>query len=321
MNTMQGSTPPIISAVICTRNRGDSVVATLETVLANTHPNFEVILVDQSTNGETLQAISHFMEDQRLRYVPTPTSGLGRARNIGLAHARGSIIAFTDDDCTVPSTWLQAVEQIFDQNPHVGVVFCNVAAAPYDQALGFIPTYERRTSAIIHTIYGKWQARGIGAGIAVRQTMLDLVGTFDDHLGAGAMFSSCEDGDMAVRAVLNGWWIYETAETTIVHYGFRTWAEGKKLTKRDWYGIGAAYSKPIKRGRLGILVVIWYEAMVMGFLEPLIKLLRFQRPQGLRRVVYFFQGFMHGLHTPIDHYMRFTTSGHSSNETLQIDRV
>src|SRR5690349_12569414 len=106
------SIQPAISVVICTRNRGDSIAATLDTIVTNTHSNFEVIVVDQSTNQDTFNAIRRFQSVECFQYIQSDTQGVSRARNIGLARARGDIVVFTDDDCTVPENWLESIEPI-----------------------------------------------------------------------------------------------------------------------------------------------------------------------------------------------------------------
>lgn len=291
--------PPRVSVIICTRNRGDSAVLTLETVLANSHPSFELILVDQSTSPETHRAVARFGDDPRFIYLPTTTRGLGRARNIGLAAARGEIVAFTDDDCSVPPNWLAVIEATFHRNPRIGVVFCNVKAGPFDASQGFIPAYERQDSKLVQSMWDKCAARGIGAGIAVRRAAAEALGGFDEELGAGGYFPSCEDGDMAVRAILKGWWVYETAEVAVIHYGFRTWQQGKDLTQRDWVGIGAAYAKPLKCGHWSAAILVGYELLV-AIRKPLESLVRRGRPQGAGQAAYFVQGFIQGLRTPVD---------------------
>lgn len=289
-----------ISAVVCTRNRGASAAATIASILANTHPNFEVILVDQSTNQTTEEAVSGFRTDPRFRYLRSATKGLGRARNIGLAQAQSAIVVFTDDDCTVPEDWLAVMDATFAAAPRVTVAFCNVAAAPHDTTKGFIPAYMRKDSKLVRTFWDKCRARGIGAGIAVRRKEALALGGFDEQLGAGAHFPSCEDGDLAMRALAQGQWVYETDQVAVLHYGFRTWEEGKELTKRDWIGIGAAYAKPLLCGHWGALVVVLYEAGVVGLLVPLLLLLQLRKPQGLRRLSYFGIGFWQGWCTPVD---------------------
>jgi len=105
----------------------------------------------------------------------------------------------------------------------------------------------------------KNQARGIGAGMAARRAEAVTLGGFDEMLGPGAPFPACEDGDLAVRALLAGFQVYETAKTSVTHFGFRTWAEGRELSRRDWLGIGAAYVKPLKCGRWAFVSVPAHE--------------------------------------------------------------
>lgn len=289
-----------VSAVVCTRNRGDRIVPTITSILANTGCEFELIIIDQSSDERCAQAVAPYIGDARIRYVRSTQVGLGNARNAGLRLAKAEAVAFTDDDVVVPPTWLAATQRIFRERPRVAVAFFNVSAAEHDRSKGFIPAYERQGSVEVTTVLGKCAARGIGAGLCVRRhAVLDL-GGFDGMLGAGGVFSSCEDGDVALRALLAGWHIFETDEVTVVHDGFRTWAEGKELTKRDWYGIGAAYAKPIKAGRLDASVVVLYEGVARAILHPWSPVLRLKPPHGLKRGAYFWWGFVAGLRTPVE---------------------
>src|SRR5690606_12453731 len=102
--------PPRVSVVICTRNRGDSLVGTVQSILDNPHPSFEIIVVDQSTNDDTLTALQPFQADPRVCYIRSNTVGTGKARNIGLFAARGDIVAYTDDYCFVPKNWIQDLD-------------------------------------------------------------------------------------------------------------------------------------------------------------------------------------------------------------------
>ena len=67
----------MITALVCTRNRGSSIVATLLSILANSHPKFEVIVVNQSTNEETESAVAPLLNDPRLRYLRQSGQGAG----------------------------------------------------------------------------------------------------------------------------------------------------------------------------------------------------------------------------------------------------
>ncbi len=291
---------PTISAVICTRNRGNRVCAAVASILANDHPAFELIVIDQSTDTVTATALQQFRHDRRLRYIATRTKGLGRARNIGLQLAHAPLVAFTDDDCRVPTDWLRIIEDELRREPEAAVLFCNVLEGPHDANAGFIPGYQRHQRVVVKTFAGKCRARGIGAGMAVRRETLLQMGGFDEALGAGGRFPSAEDADIAVRAIAYGRSVVETPATYVIHDGFRTWREARELAARDWEGLGAAYIKPLRAGHWRASIVFLYELLVPSLLEPLLPLLRLQRPRGLGRLIAFMRGSLRGLAHPID---------------------
>ena len=297
---MQKSSAEPITALVCTRNRGSQITGTLVSILASTHPQFELIIVDQSENSETEEAVAPFLSDLRLRYFRSREQGLGRARNFGLAQSCAEVVAMTDDDCEVPPHWLETMAAVFAEHPIVAVAFCSVAPATHDSEAGFIPAYQRPGRRLLSGTLGKCKARGIGAGISVRRVMVLEIGGFDTLLGAGGRFPSCEDWDMAVRALLKGYGVYETDAVAVKHLGYRTWAEGKALARRDWVAIGAAYSKPLKCGYWRFAVVPLYEFSRNTLWPPLSDLLHGRKPRGLGRIFAFVQGFVQGWKTPVD---------------------
>jgi len=291
---------PPITAAISTRNRGDKILATIESIFANEAIDFDVLVIDQSTNEETAQALQPFYALPNFTYIATKSKGASRGRNMALQQARTEIVAFTDDDCMVPTNWLATIETTFATHPQVGMLFCRVDAAAHDHTQGFVPTYALESDQIVRDARGKNRARGIGAGMAMRRGAALELGGFDEVLGPGSQFMDCEDGDLAVRHLINGWWIYETAAVTVIHDGFRSWQEGRELTRRNWTGIGAAYAKPLRGGHWSYLQVTLYEGIYQALLKPLSRLLLLKRPRGLARFYYFGRGFFAGMQTPID---------------------
>lgn len=289
-----------ISVVIPTRNRGNSVVMTLESVFQNTHPNFEVILVDQSNNQDTAEAIKDYLVKENFQYIQTDTQGASRARNIGLARARGSIVAFTDDDCTVPIDWLDEISRIFWGRPSVNILFCNVLPALHDISSGTIPHHRYTESKDINSLAAYIGKIGMAAGMAVRSEPICQMGGFDENLGPGSLFKCGEDYDLALRALIRQMVIYETDQISVIHFGFRTFDEFRELTKRDWYGIGATQAKILKCSQWKILPLIGYNLFVRGLLQPMSAIFEQKKPQGFKRFTYFLIGFIRGFKTPVD---------------------
>jgi GT2 family glycosyltransferase len=136
--------------------------------------------------------------------------------------------------------------------------------------------------------------------MAVRRAAVLALGGFDETFGPGARFGSGDDWDISHRMLLSGWHVYETAHLSILHHGFRTFAEGSTHARRDWVAIGALCAKPIRAGYFSAVVVpLWYFS-VLALWPPLRDLLRLRRPSGLSRIVGFIRGFVQGLRTSVD---------------------
>src|SRR5215212_10675803 len=103
-----------IAVVIPTRNRGESVVATVRSLLADRGTGFELIVVDQSDDDATRRALSS-LQAPNLRYVRTSTRGSAAARNVGIRHARSDLVAMTDDDCEVSPGWIDGLAEDFSR--------------------------------------------------------------------------------------------------------------------------------------------------------------------------------------------------------------
>ena len=286
---------------ICTRNRGASIVDTLKSVMACTPADFEVIVIDQSTNDDTQNAIMAGSPDARLRYMRTPTKGLSRARNIAIAAAANDIVVFTDDDCIVPPDYMTVFASIFAANPRVAVAYCNVKPFPHDPTQGMIPIYVRTGDALLTRLVDRCVARGIGAGMAVRRSMLNEMGGFDEMQGPGARFGTADDMEIAQRALMLGFHVYETDKVAVLHNGYRSWKEYRtKMSHTDWYAIGSCFAKGLKSGHLSMLVVMSYEFWVR-LIRPLVyDLVHLKRPYGLLRPFYLIHGIVAGLLTPVD---------------------
>lgn len=291
---------PKVSVIICTRNRGNLITLTLESVLANIYESFEVLVIDQSTNDETKSAIQSLLIDPRLIYIRTNTSGLSIARNIGLKEAKGEFLAYTDDDCTVPKNWVEKIYHTFQEHPRLAVLNCNVIPpSNYDKS-SFIPGYQITNNRTLFSIKDCYQGIGIGAGMAVRRKTIISIGGFDEALGAGAKLSAGEDHDIVIRALIHGWQAFDLADTHVVHYGSRNIAETKILSKRNWYGLGATYIKPIKCFHWKAGIVFISRPVLRDLFKPYLNIFRFKKPRGALRLVYFLKGIISGCQLPVD---------------------
>jgi glycosyltransferase involved in cell wall biosynthesis len=101
-----------ITVILCTFNRSSILQNALESLAAQIMPDsvsWEAIVVDNNSKDATRAVVNEYClrHPGRFRYLFEPAQGLSRARNAGIRHARGAIIAFIDDDVTAETTWLQ----------------------------------------------------------------------------------------------------------------------------------------------------------------------------------------------------------------------
>jgi hypothetical protein len=268
--------------------------------LASEGVELELIVIDQSDEGRRDETRLLLPDDGRLRYVPSRTRGLGAGLDEGLSLATWPVIVHTDDDCVVSPEWVLGMAMTLEDHPRAGLVFCNVVAAPYDPSEGYVPTYEVGRTRILRSVLATCLGRGLGAGMAFRQSAVREVGGVDAMMGAGSRFHSCEDWDIELRMLLSGWEVVHTPEVSVVHHGFRTFAEGRDHAMRDWFGIGACMAKLARAGHPSALVIAAWQLGVYGVLPPLGDVIRLRRPRGLQRVVSFCRGFAVGLVSPVD---------------------
>jgi hypothetical protein len=187
-----------------------------------------------------------------------------------------------------------------EEQPKAAILFCNVTPSAHDRSNGYIPAFERTCDRRMSTVIAARHGLGMGAGMALRRETVLSFGGFDEAFGPGSRFPSGDDWDIALRALLFGWQVYESSRLSIVHHGFRTLLEGREHTLRDWRAIGALCAKPIRAGYpAGIMIALWLFS-VDALWPPVRDIVRLRRPTGRMRLVGFVRGFKEGLLTPVD---------------------
>jgi hypothetical protein len=106
---------PTVSVIIPTFQRRELVQRAAASVLAQSYSDFELILVDDGSTDGTEEAFTPVPD--RVRYVRQEQRGTSAARNTGIAHARGEIIAFLDSDDRWLRHHLDVVVKTFDRHP------------------------------------------------------------------------------------------------------------------------------------------------------------------------------------------------------------
>ena len=101
---------PIISVILPTRNSQKYIHQTLNSIFNQTYSNFEIIIIDDDSQDDTLDII-HKYNDERIRIIQGPGKGLAAALNVGIRNARGKYLARIDaDDIAMPKRFEKQVD-------------------------------------------------------------------------------------------------------------------------------------------------------------------------------------------------------------------
>jgi glycosyltransferase involved in cell wall biosynthesis len=185
-----------ISVVIPAHNEAKIISKTLEAILAQKYPDFEVIVVDNASYDGTAEVVFDFLANiasqesyihNRVRVVTEPRKGLLYARECGRKESRGDIIANIDADCLPETDWLDVAEKYFHKHADVVAV-----SGPYDYYDAH-PYFKISSKIMQNYIYRpishilQWPfIRGgavlIGGNNLIRADILKKIGGYDTRL-------------------------------------------------------------------------------------------------------------------------------------------
>lgn len=182
------TTTPLVSVVIPTYNRPELLVLAVQSVLAQTFQNFEIIIVD---DGESVETVVQEIKDPRITYIKNPKSlGGAGARNRGASLAHGTLIAFLDDDDLWVPEKLCIQVALLKQHPETGFCFCAVKNVYSDHEEDtHVPTGVHDLKQLSLTRFKGF----LTSGLVVRKALFECVGGFD------ASFPSHQEAELMIR--------------------------------------------------------------------------------------------------------------------------
>ena len=203
------------SVVICTYNRAASVGVVIDDLAAQTglgQRRCEVLVIDNNSTDGTRAVVEARQGKSAcpIRYTLEPKQGKSHALNRGIAEARGSILAFTDDDVRIPPSWLAALLEPFDDPACMGVAGAVLPqwTTPRPSWISDIEPY-RMMGAIVQYWQGSRpgpaSASPIGANCAWRREVFSRHGTYRTDLGPGGESAPLgEDTEFGLRVMSRG---------------------------------------------------------------------------------------------------------------------
>ena len=207
---------PFMSVIVCSYNGSATIEDCLQGLMELDYPAYEVIVVNDGSQDGTADIAKRFP----VKLITTPNCGLSNARNTGLSHAKGEIVAYIDDDAYPDTHWLRYLAYAYLHSSHVGIGGPNLSPpndGPIAKCVAHAP------GGPVHVLVSDETAEHIpGCNMSFRKTALTAVGGFDPIYHAAG-----DDVDLC-------WRMQEAGETIGFHPSAVVWHHRRNSLKAYW---------------------------------------------------------------------------------------
>ncbi len=191
----------LVSVIIPAYNAQRFLAETLHSLLAQTYPHWEAIVIDDGSNDETLVIAERFaQDDSRFRVLTQVNAGVSASRNVGLSAATGEHVAFLDaDDVWHPQKLESQVHAI--QAHSVDFIYCSASYHDVDGTLYYEPDWSPYIGLFTGDEFFIRQYISLfllPSCVMVRRALIEQCGGFNTNL------RSAEDGELWLRMAQNG---------------------------------------------------------------------------------------------------------------------
>lgn len=231
------------SLILATVGRSDDVGRLIRSLSAQTDRRFELIVVDQNVDDR----LAPFIDEGKvagieLLHLRLDRPSLSGARNLGLAHASGEIVAFPDDDCWYEADVVATVLAAFSRERSLdGVIGCWVEQAVAHPA-------KPHTGMLSGEAWRRFRGGDASSiSLFLKRDLLTRLGGFDENFGVGRWFGAAEETDFILRALSAGAYLAHCPSVR-VHHHFSVESTDALLTvcrnaRKRARGTGAIYAK------------------------------------------------------------------------------
>ena len=203
---------PLVSVVVVTRDRAESLKHTLKALEAQDYPSYEIIVVDNRSVDHTAQVAAEF----GVRYLFCPAPGVSMCRQRGIEAARGEIVAMCDDDCRPVREWLRHIVQRLCSDEKLALVGGHIINVGFPESKRFKGRGKIGRNGVTAFVADPQEADYYGsANIAFKRAAIQSVGGYDPFFRTGGY----EEAELMTRLRRNGFRTdYEPAAVVEHHH-------------------------------------------------------------------------------------------------------
>ena len=225
---------PMVSVVIPAFNAAMSIERTIQSVLAQTYPNYEILVIDDGSSDGTSDVVKKLAAgDERIRLLQQENQGVAAARNYGIKHATGDYIAPLDaDDIWFPKKLEKQVGVMRECQPNVGLVYTwSVPVTGDGSMLNFSPGWEEEGAVFLPLLLGNFLSNASTPLIC--RECFDHAGMYNSNF---LKFDAqgCEDWDLYLR-------IAEHYEFRVVPEPLTGYWQSAESMSADWRQMARSY--------------------------------------------------------------------------------
>ncbi|HZP44561.1 MAG TPA: glycosyltransferase family A protein [Candidatus Binataceae bacterium] len=223
------------SLVLATVDRIAEPACFLKALAEQTYRDFELIVVDQNQDDRLVAVLNSYRGRFPVAHLRSSPRGVSRARNLGLRHISGDVVAFPDDDCWYGPDLLAQVGRIFDECPEWDGISGRGIDGEVHETVPFrwpnksarLSTYKIWSMADCYTVF-------------LRRPVVERVGRFDETLGpgSGTPWGSGEPADYFLRAIAAGFEMHYDPRIEVYHPQIIVEYDPNVIRKAHAYALG-----------------------------------------------------------------------------------
>lgn len=240
---MDGKCPPFVTVIVPVWNGSDHIDRCLDALQSQTYPTdrYELLVVD---NGSTDDTVERLGSRSRIRLLHEPVASSYRARNRGLAAARGEHILFTDADCVPTNDWIAHAVAALESDRDAGIVGGRITLFSAEMAPHPMMRLYEETFAFN-------QEEAVRSGYSVTANWISPAKLLNEVGGFNASMKSGGDAEMSRRVRALGRKIQYAPDMVVAHPIRGSFAEIRNKHLRT---IGGRWS--LHKGPLRVLLLI-----------------------------------------------------------------
>lgn len=247
-----------LTVIIPTFNRADLLPEALDSVLNQTWPNREIIVINDGSTDNTEQVLVPYMEN--IIYLRQVNGGVAAARNTGIRKASGRYVTMLDDDDLMLPRALELMARYIQRNPQTDVLLINVLKFKHEDTLRRIDHFTSfpylEGDELLPWILHDW--KGYGGTPLVRRDCFHTIGLFREDLRRS------EDHEMHIRLVRHCRVHFFRMPLTMVRMH-----QGLRRTEDGYFHPNQSDEKGLEHGRLFFPDI--YKTLSLEELVPSLK--------------------------------------------------